>query len=505
MSKATWPGRVVTRLRTAAARWWRGTLALVGLTVAFAAWGLASPLGGGPDDDFHLMSAWCASTSPVDCAGTDDPEVKHVPAELPGVACFAFNPEESAACQGDSLEHASGATIATDRANFDKTYPPVFYAVNGVLASDDFERSALGMRAMNLLLFVVLAAVTGAALEPRLRVSASLGWLITAVPMTIYLVPSNNPSGWTLTGLAFLVPALWGAIRSQGWRRWTLHGVAAVSAAAAIGSRADGAIFATAAALAVLFIARPAISRTSLPSLGLVGVLAASALLVALTTRQASDAADGLGAPSSASASGVALLGYNLLHLPELWAGGFGSTGLGWLDTAMPGVVVWPAAAVFISVMTMALPSVSWQQRTVLLGLASGLVVLPLAMLQASGDIVGANVQPRYLWPLVMLVGIFAVTRAQGVLVRLEASHITALCLALIAANSAALYTTMRRYITGTDGHSANLNEGAEWWWDGLGSPMLWWILGTVAFSVVTAYVGSSYRVLAKASASQAA
>ena len=34
---------------------------------------------------------------------------------------------------------------------------------------------------------------------------------------------------------------------------------------------------------------------------------------------------------------------------------------------------------------------------------------------------------------------------------------------------------------------ATNLNENIEWWWPGLPSPMITWIVGSLAFAVVAA------------------
>ena len=55
-------------------------------------------------------------------------------------------------------------------------------------------------------------------------------------------------------------------------------------------------------------------------------------------------------------------------------------------------------------------------------------------------------------------------------------------------AESLALYTDIRRYVTGTDVVSVDLDAGREWWWSGLvATPMAVWIVGTLAFIATAA------------------
>ncbi|HTN56981.1 MAG TPA: hypothetical protein VL043_01815, partial [Protaetiibacter sp.] len=55
----------------------------------------------------------------------------------------------------------------------------------------------------------------------------------------------------------------------------------------------------------------------------------------------------------------------------------------------------------------------------------------------------------------------------------------------LSIANGVALHTNMRRYLTGIDAGSVNLNTGIEWWWNVPFSPMAVWIIGSLAYAAL--------------------
>ena len=54
---------------------------------------------------------------------------------------------------------------------------------------------------------------------------------------------------------------------------------------------------------------------------------------------------------------------------------------------------------------------------------------------------------------------------------------------ALVAAQAIALHFNIRRYVTGLDVGSFNLNDGIEWWWGSGIAPMVLWAIGSIAFA----------------------
>jgi hypothetical protein len=67
----------------------------------------------------------------------------------------------------------------------------------------------------------------------------------------------------------------------------------------------------------------------------------------------------------------------------------------------------------------------------------------------------------------------------------------------LWVANAIALHVNIRRYVTGMDVKSANLDADIEWWWEGaLVAPMGVWLIGTVSFGVLLLTVAGAFGVL---------
>lgn len=468
-------------------------LALLTLT----AWVFASPIGAGPDDDFHLVSAWCAGpTADETCVPTETERERLVPVALDDIECFAYDPTLSAACQGEVWSWSVTELTVSDRGNFIGAYPPVYYAVMGAFSGDDIQVSALIMRMLTVLLFVGLAVALWLLLPARLHGALVWGWLVTTVPLGIFLLSTNNPSAWAMVGVGFSWLALVGWFESSGRRKVALGILFALTVLMAAGSRGDAALYAGFGIALVMLLTVQGNRRWMLNAL-LPVVMGHVALAFFLTAQQSqaglSGFDDGAGVPAGAAGSesleaaltGFGLFAYNLLNVPFLWTGVLGDWALGWLDTSMPAIVSAAAVAVFVAVGFAGLGRL-WGRKAVVLGaLVLVLVALPVYVLQAGGDVVGEQVQPRYIVPLiVMLGGMLALTRTSREITFSVAQRF-AIVAALAGAHFVALHMNIRRYVTGIDAAGVNLDAGAEWWWDGPVGPTAVWVLGSLAYGLL--------------------
>ena len=467
-------------------------LAPVLLFIALGAWALASPAGASPDDDFHLISTWCATGDSAHCLPGTGPDSRVVPAALVHVSCYAFDPNQSAACQKPYFAHKAVPDTLTSRGNFAGAYPPVYYAVMSWFVGGDIQTSALAMRLFNILLFVGLTTLVFALLPAGRRPTLLWGWLITTVPLGLFLIASNNPSGWAVTGVGTAWIALLGYFETDGRRRIGLGGAFALAVLMAAGSRGDSALYVIVAIGAVLvlkFARKRSFLLTSLLPLAAV----AMALAFAITSHQVGGTTGtpvaGSVEPSMATGAvglhSFGLVAYNLLNVPSLWAGVFGGWGLGWLDTTMPAIVLWSSAATFIAVGFVGLAR--WDRRKAIVAAGVGvlLVLVPVSVLTASGNEVGEYVQPRYLLPLIVLLAGLLMLEPKGKPIRFTRGQLLLVACALSIGNLVALEANIRRYVTGIDAPGLNLDAGREWWWNLPFGPNLVWMVGSVAFAGV--------------------
>lgn len=458
-------------------RW--ASIAVVSAIITLSGWALSSPIGSSPDDDFHLPSIWCGQGFRDGiCEQTNETDLVKVPVTtFANSGCFAFNNELSGKCSYDpTLQAHPRVNLLTD------LYPPVYYWTMSWFAGADISVSTITMRLANSVFFVLALALIVIALPIHLRRVPLLTFLITSVPLGVFLIASTNPSGWTYFSLVFFFSLFTAFLTSEEIKsKWILGVLAAIFSVAASGARADASVFVV-AAIALAFLTTFSRRVFSAINVGL------SLLLVAIASYFYFSIASGLGVvsgslgnsdsdPSTAPSFFVTMAG-----IPNLWVGVFGVSGIGWLDTPMPAIVWAITLGVFTSLMFF---SVRW--FSVKQGLAVGaslflLTAVPLFILIQSGLEVGQQVQPRYLLPLIAFLAASALYRTSvesGMV--LTRAQIFIVGIGLFVANGIALHLNTRRYTTGMDVMGVNLDEGIEWWWDGFPfSPNTVWLIATL-------------------------
>lgn len=139
-------------------------LAALLLLVVTAAWSLATPLMGSPDEPSHVVKAaavargqWSGEVGavPTDSTRPGAATTVLVPDDYPAAIllpnCFAFQPDVPAACQQD-IRAPSGALVPVE--TFAGQYPPLYYALVG------WPSLLLGAEAATYAMRLVSAALT---------------------------------------------------------------------------------------------------------------------------------------------------------------------------------------------------------------------------------------------------------------------------------------------------------------------------------------------------------
>src|SRR5690606_31144837 len=106
----------------------------------------------------------------------------------------------------------------TERVNFYGAYPPVFHAVLSVFVVTDVQVSVILMRLFSSLVFTAMATALFLLLPAPRRQSLVWSWLVTTVPLGLFVLTSTNPSAWAIAGVGLGGLALVGYYETTGWR-----------------------------------------------------------------------------------------------------------------------------------------------------------------------------------------------------------------------------------------------------------------------------------------------
>ena len=447
--------------------WWLWLTPLA-LLVVFFAWAVTSPVGSSPDDDFHLSSIWCAGGERAGVCEIDpqDPGVRLVP-ESVGFAheCFAYDATVTANC----ADELPASVMATDRVNnVQGLYPSGFYRVMGLLVGPDEVRSVLAMRVANALIAAGLLALALRVLTPGIRSAVLVVVVVLYIPLGLFIIPSTNPSSWTLTGITYLWAFGLALAQRHDWRSrrtWVLAAATVLSAGLAIGSRVDAAAYVALVVAVVLVLTGFQRARRSWISAALLIVIALIALAQFATFgTPGSGVSGGMGGTEP----GAGLLATNVVYLPVYLSGAVGGMALGWNDTALPPMVFVFGLLALGALAYRGIQQLSTRKTVATLLALAAMVAVPLVFLQREGLGVGEVVQARYLLPLmvvffatVSLPAAFAKVRAAGLPLARPAAWSIGTLMAVTA--SLSLWVHAHRYAAGTTRGLFDIDLQMDW------------------------------------------
>lgn len=462
--------------------WTRLALAIAIPILAFislVSWGLSSAPGSSPDDDFHLAAIWCGIGDRDGLCEDpgDDSFARLIPGSIEDSTCYAFDPDESAACWESDVE---GMKLA-HRANIDGLYPPLFYAAMAPFASTDVQASVLVMRVLNAAFAVGLLTGVFFALPRRLRPALIVSVLATSVPLGVFLLASTNPSSWAILSAATVWICLYGALSTTGRQRLVLTGLAVFCALIGAGARADSAVYTMFGVVLALILGLRRRGGLLVPLIG-AGLIAIISVAFYLTSGQSGAALTGLEGDRSPLTPGQHLT--NFLGVPGLWVGALGKWGLGWLDTIPPDGVWVLSFAVFAGALFVGIHAMRGRRVLAVLLALAGMWLVPFALLAQSNAVIGTEVQPRYILPVMIIMIGVASMRPDAAAAWFGMRYVLA-GTALVISFAVSLYYDIRRYTTGLDGTAINLSRNVEWWWPSAPSPMAVWVVGSLAFAVM--------------------
>lgn len=349
-------------LHTVRSRTWLTLLVLwAALTLMSAAWALATPLGGSPDEPAHIIKAASVVRGQFIGEHTGQAAVTRVevPQSLAGAnnwTCFAFHPDVQASCAAP-IPHSGQLESATTTAGL---YDPVYYLMVGwpSLMTDSASVAVFSMRIVSAVISSFFLAVAMCALLMfRKPVVAGLGLLAVATPMVFFLNGAVNPNSLEFTAGAALISVLLLLVRGPTLQQmWPALAAVALSGALLANARGISPLWMALIGLIVV-VAAPWPRLKAL--LARPGVWLTLAILIAavafagwwlLLTNTLSSMGDFPGAGQTSPQSAFVTMITNYSFDPGL-VGVFG-----WLDTMAPAVayVIWSALAVAVLVLAVA-------------------------------------------------------------------------------------------------------------------------------------------------------
>lgn len=495
----------------------RAVLALAGTIMTLVAWLLSSPHGSSPDDPYHLSSIWCAAGFEEGVCqfvgdGLETGEV-YVPAPVARVTCFVQPPTDASCSPAMFTESVDELREAAGAGNVERERPGVYYRAMHVLIGPDVFTSIWRMRVANALLAVVVSALVLAVSRPAVRQALVASWLVTAIPLGVFLVTSTNSGAWGVIGLANLWAALLTALEpGPRPRRIAAAALALLTATMALGSRIEALPYTlvTVAVVVVLAWNGDLIDRLrgdrraaglALAAVITVAVLATSWRGAGYVTTALEAFDSGFTRWTQLGVGNAAF--YNLLEFPTLYAGAFGwAWGLGWLDAKLPPLTFLPAVMAMAGLVFVGIGRTDRRKSV-----AVGLVVLamagyPLLAHAIRGLLIYDEYQPRqFIALLTLLVALTVLAPAGRPLVTLARPQRVAVAVAVAVANSTALHVNTRRYTLGPPPPLGaakewwfDLDRTLVWWWAGAWSPMTNWVIGTVGTALVASVAVGAFR-----------
>lgn len=471
------PGSELRRQALAAA------LLFVTLVATGLGWAVSSPLESSPDDDYHLASIWCPRPVEESC---ETAVVEGKPSVLVPRAiddqqmwCYVFKPSAPATCAMNIPDDDMAWSPRWD----DGSYPKGYYRFHHLLIGSDVQTSVLIMRGTNVLIAAALISLVALAAPERYR-RAIIGTIVASwFPMGLYLVASNNPSSWAISGLFIYATALLSSFQSAGWRRILLLVVAALGAAMCLCARYDVSLY-LAVVGAALVVTVPS-WRGRVPEALMIVAISALGARAALSTAASSGITDITSNPPAPTTPRHRFL-MGLETAPRYLGGFWGyDWNPGWGDIPLlirsPYVLSIMVAGAFILV---ALRHGTWRKWVAILLLVGTMACLP-AYFHSSGIFPELkSYQARYVLPLLaptVFLGLALDSREESWFTRPQAVWLSVFTwFSLVISH----HTMLLRYVHGaTDDWPFNLDAVISWWWNAGPSPMT--VLGLT--SLVTA------------------
>ena len=466
-------------------------------------WSISSPIASTIDEDhWHLPSIWCARGELAGSCELIEEEGKAIVSVAVGAGadCYQYRPNQSGACTNQIIQYSNIKTKSS--VNYlSESYPSGFYRVMNVFVGEDIVKSLLTIRLVNIFIFGLIAGLVFWISGSQTRKALLWSLLVTPIPFIYSIMGSANPSTWSITGLA-LAPAI--VISLVNIKNYDIRSKVMISILTVmiltlvLESRNDVSVYLgliIPITLISIYSIRELLNKYKIQTIFFT-LFSFIVVYREITTIQ-SFAVSGIGnksalgkLPDSQQENILA----NIFEAPKTFLGTFGYFwGLGWNDLRMPQTVWLTGFAMFVLFIAAAMSNAPRKRimGTVMVFLLT--IIFPITVAIRGNFRVEGWLQPRYILPLIpVLIFIAAYRRKEEKQFNVSINWIYSLSALATLVFAASLHLYLRRYLTGIDYWSWNLNSNVEWWWFTWPSPMLVWLLATISFSVGHIVIGKS-------------
>ena len=463
-----------------------GTFPPLFLLILGFCWTFASPIGSAPDEDFHLTTIWCLKGENDLCNfGIDDS--RKVPALWSSwPPCYVNwpNSDKSAECL-TNLELPL-QLVATNRFSRPGEDPVLFYQVMNSFAGDNPINSVNFMRFFNVLISSLLFFLAIYVAPFIVKRALILSWGLVLIPIGIFNIASTNPSSWTITGIGTLWVFLLSLIFHRKSRNKMFYlSIAGVllSLLISLGSRNDSRIYVlvTFITVTLLFITKKwIIERNKLVIFLLVTLISATSAVLwkfRFNFMYPNWYYPGAVIEKDQPNSLIALI----LEFPSFLQGLLGGQipsndlnkgdlfenfayGVSWSDFSFPSIVGILMGISFVSVISFSMSKLSLQKMFSLTFIFITIVAIIVYVRGFVPEINDAQITPRYVLPLfLLLVGLalLSTTANNSLLGPVQSLVITTL---LTIGGSIAWLVTISRFAIGPNDAFINFWQTPEWW-----------------------------------------
>lgn len=432
------------------------------LTLLSSLWALATPVGAAPDEPAHLIKAASVVRGQLVGEPSAQGSVVQVPRYIgftQAQTCYAFAPDESAACIPPVPGNPSDLVDATTTAGL---YNPLYYELVGWPSLFlEGGRGILAMRVMSALvasLFLALAiALIARWRRPALPIAA---FGVAATPMVLFLGGTVNPNSLEIAATLSAFAGVLTMVRAPAGSRLAPTAVIVIaSAAVAANMRGLSLLWLAIALLAPLLLAGRermiALLRSRPVQLTILGAVlgAVAAGVWLLATNSLGAAIDDPLDPSTAPGVGTSPVFGFAWTLFSTFDYAQGIVGIfGWLDTPAPVFVYFVWAVLAGGLVALGLVLLRGRALALALTLLGALLLLPPVLQGIYIESGGVIWQGRYILPIFVcaVVGVGLVLSDRLVFGRSTATRLLVLVAALWAVGQFQSFATaLRRYAVG--------------------------------------------------------